>query len=113
MLLTDILSRDKSRWITEKYGITTVEEAQQLTDEQLLNVRYIGRKAVEKIRRYNKKPIRSIEHELDFAKKQRFSSLNNAIMTVYEFAAPSLDPDEFVSLEKSFNRLLDIYNPDK
>jgi len=51
MLLTDILSRDKSRWITEKYGITTVEEAQQLTDEQLLNVRYIGKIAIQKIRK--------------------------------------------------------------
>lgn len=52
MRLTEIMSSYKARQIKERFSdVETVEDANKLTDEQLLSCRSIGKIAIQKIRR--------------------------------------------------------------
>jgi hypothetical protein len=53
--ISTILSPNVERWLHQYHGIDTIEEAQKLTDEQLLGVPNIGKMKVQKIRNYKPK----------------------------------------------------------
>lgn len=50
MTLKELLGKTKAAQLQKVYGITTVEQAQEYTDEQLLKVHFVGLMAVHKIR---------------------------------------------------------------
>lgn len=52
--ISTILSPNVERWVHQYFGIDTIEEAQKLTDEQLLSIPNMGKIKVHKIRNYKK-----------------------------------------------------------